>query len=94
MRQLCAARAALPAELADSVRIKTDNVERKPDPHDAADHIDATDFTYSISIWTISGPENAVEALLKAVGVDTCKPDMRTIEEGQSEPAEDMFPEP
>jgi len=94
LSQLCTARATLSSELAVSVRINTDNVAQKPDQHDPADYIDTTDFTYSISIWTINGPEKAVKALLKAVGVNSSKPDIQNIEEDQSEPAEDMFPEP
>lgn len=94
LSQLCTARATLSSELAVSVRINTDNVAQKPDQHDPADYIGTTDFTYSISIWTISGPERAVKALLKAVGVNISKPDIQNIEEEQSEPAEDMFPEP
>lgn len=93
LSQICTARATLPVELADSVRIHIDSGQ-KPDPHDRGDYVNASDFTYSISIWRVSGKENAVMALLKAVRVNASKPDIQNAEEDQSEPNENLFPEP
>jgi hypothetical protein len=59
----------------------------------------ASDFTHRCSfthdeIWTISGPHDAVAAVLKAAGININSPETQNLEEQPVETIDDMDPEP
>ena len=59
----------------------------------------ASDFTHRFSfthdeIWTISGPHDAVAAVLKAAGININSPETQNLEEQPVETIDDMDPEP